>query len=250
MLFRLKAFGLHLLASMCVISVFLAFVFLIWYPEPYYKIYGVWGAIKIVVGVDLIIGPLLVLIVFNESKKASELGRDLFIIVFFQLSAFIWGVHITHAVRPSFSVFHEGTFYLFSKQDVDVARMDNKKLVPAFWQPATKVYVKPPKDKEEYNHIYAHLIDADKRPDVMYLTERYLPLIEIEKKVIDSALNIKSALKQPEKENLINAFLMGKEKELSECLFYSVKGANTHVTMVVDKLSGETIGYIEANLEY
>jgi len=250
MLFRLKAFGLHLLASMCVISVFLAFIFLVWYPEPYYKIYGVWGAIKILVGVDLFIGPLLTLIVFDESKKASVLGRDLLVIVLFQLSAFIWGVHVTHSVRPSFSVFHEGAFYLFSKQDVDVGRMETKELVPEFWQPVTKVYVKPPEDKEEYNHIYAHLIDADKRPDVMYLTERYLPLIEIKKKVIDSALNINNALKQPEKESLINAFLMKQQKTISDCLFYSVKAANTHITKVVDKQSGETIGYIDANLEY
>jgi len=250
MLFRLKAFGLHLLASMCVISVFLMFVFLIWYPEPYYKIYGVWGAIKIVVGVDLFIGPLLTLVVFDEAKKASVLARDLLVIVLLQASAFIWGVHVTYSVRPSFNVFHEGTFYLFSKQDVDIDRMVSKELVPAFWQAATKVYVKPPKDKEEYNHIYAHLIDADERPDVMYLTERYLPLIEIQKKVIDSAIDINNALKQPEKKSLINAFLMAKGKVISECLFYSVKGVNAHVTIVIDKVSGETIGYIDAILEY
>ena len=250
MLFRLKAFSLHLLASMCVISVFLTFVFLVWYPEPYYKIYGVWGAIKIVVAVDLFIGPLLTLIVFDETKKNSVLARDLLVIVLLQVSAFSWGVHITHSVRPSFNVFHEGTFYLLSKQDVDIDRMENKDLVPEFWQTATKVYVKPPIDKEEYNHIYAHLIDADERPDVMYLTERYLPLIEIQQKVIDSAIDINNALKKPEKEKLINTFLIAKGKTISECLFYSIKGANAHITIVIDKMSGETIGYIDAILEY
>jgi len=245
MLFRLKAFSLHLLASMCVISVFLTFVFLVWYPEPYYKIYGVWGAIKIVVGVDLFIGPLLTLVVFDETKKSSVLARDLFVIVLLQASAFIWGVHVTHSVRPSFNVFHEGTFYLFSKQDVDVDRMVNKDLVPAFWQAATKVYVKPPKDKEEYNHIYAHLIDSDKRPDVMYLTERYLPINDIKEKVDNSAINIDKASKNPENKKAIDSFFRLSDKTPEECRLYSIKGVNTHATLVVEKETGKNIGYID-----
>jgi len=247
---RLKAFGLHMLLSMTLITVYLTFVFFVWYQDPYYKIYDTWAAIKIVVGVDLIIGPLLTLIVFDIAKKRSVLVRDIAVIIIVQISALSWGVHVTYSVRPLFSVFHEGTFYLFSQQDVDVSRMADKTLIPAFWQSATYVYVNPPKDKDEYNHIYANLIDANERPDVMYLTERYLPLNEIREKVNESAINLTNALNNNDKKQMVDNFLKDRKTTINECSFYSIKGGNKHASIVFDKQNGLKIGYIDAILEY
>jgi hypothetical protein len=57
-----------------------------------------WKAIAMIVGIDLILGPLLTFIVFNPKK--SSLKFDLSIIALVQTAALIYGTWTIHQSRP------------------------------------------------------------------------------------------------------------------------------------------------------
>ena len=84
---KIKAALIHLFISIIVIGLFFAMVYFIWYPKPFFDISGVIEPFKLLIFVDVIVGPLLTLIVYKKGKKNLKL--DISIIAVFQLVALI-----------------------------------------------------------------------------------------------------------------------------------------------------------------
>jgi hypothetical protein len=106
---KIRAFAAHLAISAALVSALAAVVYFVWYPPPYFEFDGGWTILRMVILVDVVIGPLLTLIVFRRGKK--ELKRDLGIIGALQLMAFIYGVGLMMEYRPAFVVYAEKNFY-------------------------------------------------------------------------------------------------------------------------------------------
>ena len=96
---RFKAFAIHFAISFAIFLVVLYFILVQWYPEPLFSTDGGWRVIRIIAGVDLILGPLLTLIVFKVGKPGLKF--DLSMIVLVQSCALIWGVWTTYNERPA-----------------------------------------------------------------------------------------------------------------------------------------------------
>ena len=107
---KLKACGIHLGLSGIAFCVVLYFILLRWYPQPWFPIDGGWQGVRIMVLVDLVLGPTLTLVVFNPAKSRRALLFDFSLIGLAQISAFTWGVYAVHAQRPVAMVFWEGSF--------------------------------------------------------------------------------------------------------------------------------------------
>jgi len=105
---RFKAFAIHLLISISVISAFVIFVYYIWYDQIYLEITGVIKPLKLIVLVDVVLGPLLTLLVFKPNKKKLKL--DLSIIILFQLLAFAYGAYSIHLGKPSLVALKDNSF--------------------------------------------------------------------------------------------------------------------------------------------
>lgn len=115
---RLKAAGIHLLISgliaVCVAVITLRF----WYPGQIGQIAGGTRLFLLILGVDVVMGPLLTLIVFNIAKPRAELVRDLAVIGALQLAALGYGLYMLHAARPVAMVLEPGRFRVVSAQEV------------------------------------------------------------------------------------------------------------------------------------
>lgn len=61
----------HLLLSVVIFSLLFGILIFFWYPSPYFSASGGWEGLKIAAAVDLVLGPILTLIVFN-TKKANK----------------------------------------------------------------------------------------------------------------------------------------------------------------------------------
>ena len=68
---KLRAFAIHLIVSATVILAFLGVMFFVWYPVPYFETDGGWKVLRILAGVDVVLGPLLTLIVFKPGKPST-----------------------------------------------------------------------------------------------------------------------------------------------------------------------------------
>ena len=68
MILRVRAFLIHLSASALLAVMALAVVFGLWYPAPLHAAVGVSAIVLLLVGVDVVIGPLLTCPVVSASE--------------------------------------------------------------------------------------------------------------------------------------------------------------------------------------
>ena len=100
---RRRAFLTHLALSATIVGIACAAIFFIWYPRPYFEATGAWHVLRVLIGVDLVLGPLLTLIVFKPGKWGLKF--DLCAIALVQLAALIYGLTTIYEERPYFTVF-------------------------------------------------------------------------------------------------------------------------------------------------
>ncbi len=117
---RLRAAGIHLGLSMAVAVLAALLVFGLWYPYPYREIAGGRELFMIVVAVDVILGPLITLAIFDVKKPIRELRRDLVLVGLIQLAGLGYGLWTVSLARPAHLVFEIDRFRVVHVVDVPV----------------------------------------------------------------------------------------------------------------------------------
>src|SRR5690554_2066380 len=102
-----KAAGIHFIFSVLFIGGFIIFLNLFWY-RYLVGVTDVIEPLKLLVIVDVIIGPLLTFVVYKHGKKTLKF--DLSVIVLMQLAAFIYGAYVIYQGKPSWLVFNDSAF--------------------------------------------------------------------------------------------------------------------------------------------
>ncbi len=120
---RLKAAGIHLLASALIAALAAALVFLVWYPSPYSTLAGGTSLFLLIVAVDVVMGPALTAVAASPGKGRSELTRDLAVIVVLQLAAFGYGLYTMALARPVALVFEIDRFRVVTAADIEPAAL-------------------------------------------------------------------------------------------------------------------------------
>lgn len=111
---RLKAFGIHFLSSLAVALIIGLSFKLIYYPDFYFEVMDGWRLLLLLIGVDVVMGPLLTLVIYNPKKTKKELRRDISFVVVLQVAALIYGLHIASIARPVYTVFDGERFRIIS----------------------------------------------------------------------------------------------------------------------------------------
>lgn len=164
---KLKASLTHLTLSSVVVGSIFLIIFFAWYPYPYFEIRGAGDIVLILIGVDLVLGPLLTFIVYKPKKKS--LVFDLSVIVIIQLSALVYGVSTIYEERPYFMVFAVDRFTLLAEKDVDFSQIADQELKEKPGIGPVLVLAKMPEDLQEQQKlmtevVFEHKPDLDRRP--------------------------------------------------------------------------------------
>lgn len=148
---RFQASAIHLGLSAVVAALAGLLVFAVWYPYPYREISGGRELFLLVVTVDVILGPLITLAVFNRTKPWSELRRDLSIVALIQLAALSYGLWAVFVARPVHMVFEIDRFRVVHAIDVDLDLLTkaptNLNTLPLLGP--TVIAIRPFKDQKE-----------------------------------------------------------------------------------------------------
>ncbi len=144
---RFGAFLVHLGICAAVLAVILYFVFFWWYPGFFFDSDGGGQGLRLVLLVDLVLGPVLTLVVFDRRKP--ELKRDLTIIGTLQAVCLAAGVYVVWSERPLALVFVDGYFFSVSRDDL--ASEPALEALPGSYP--KQVYVKLPADPIEQSKI-------------------------------------------------------------------------------------------------
>jgi hypothetical protein len=147
----LKVGCIHLTVSIVVAALAAVLVFGLWYPYPYRELMGGIELFLLVVGVDVVCGPLLTMVLYNSAKLRSDLIRDLALVAVIQVVALVYGLHTVMVVRPVFLVFEVDRFSAISAMDVDKDALDKVSApwnVLPMWGPKV-IAARAPKDRDE-----------------------------------------------------------------------------------------------------
>ena len=120
---KLKALGAHLSISAVLVAIALSLMLLCWFPAPLFTTDGGGVGLKLLLLVDLVLGPLLTFVVFNPTKARRLMVLDLSVIAVLQLAAYGYGLWNIHSVRVQAVAFDEGVFHavtapLFKEQEI------------------------------------------------------------------------------------------------------------------------------------
>jgi hypothetical protein len=124
---KTRAFLIHLGISLSVFGVLAYLVAKVWYPGFFFETDGGWQGLRLLLGVDLVLGPLLTLIVYRAGKPG--LAFDLTLIGAVQVVCLAAGVWVVHGERPLAIVYVDGSFFSvtaqsFKEVDVPVPNLD------------------------------------------------------------------------------------------------------------------------------
>src|SRR5579883_2514332 len=99
---RFQAASMHLGISLAIAALVGCLIYFVWYPHPYFQVAGGSTLMLLIMGVDIVIGPLLTLVVYRAGKRG--LGFDLACISLLQACAFFYGLSVIAQARPVFVV--------------------------------------------------------------------------------------------------------------------------------------------------
>ncbi|MET3137722.1 hypothetical protein AAKU61_002084 [Undibacterium sp. GrIS 1.2] len=149
---RFRASGFHFLISTIVGLILLALCWFVWYPSPMLMAIGGHEIFLLVVGIDVVLGPLLTLVVFKVGKKGMAL--DLVIIAALQISAMSYGVSTLLEGRPAYVAALGNRFQVVQASELTDANLAKGKAILPWWGPRW-VGTKPPTDKHDISALAA-----------------------------------------------------------------------------------------------
>jgi hypothetical protein len=153
MRFRLKAFALHLIGSICALTLVLGGLYAGWYRWPGWYLTGVEHVLLIVGIVDLGIGPTLTGIIANPKKPRRTLARDIAVIAIVQVAALAYGAWTLWQGRPLYYAFSVNSLQAVQASDISSAEIAagleaSPALAPHWYSRPRWVYAPLPKDPD------------------------------------------------------------------------------------------------------
>lgn len=226
---RFKAFAIHFAISLLIFFILLYFILVQWYPEPLFSNDGGWKVIRIIIGVDLILGPLLTLIVFKSGKPGLKF--DLSMIALVQFLALTWGVWNTYNERPAALIYTLDFFtpvpaYQLAEQGITAKEL---KQFGDSWP--IIIYIDIP--KEEISQVIAKAMRAGK--PLYLLTERYQKFSKEQTSVLkENSMNLeKYVADKPELKKRYQHSLVTREAK-TNISYLALHSRDRWVTVVFD----------------
>ena len=121
---KFQAFSIHFGCSLAIALLAALLVFGLWYPYPFREISGGRDLFLLIVGVDVVMGPLITLAVFNPSKSRREKILDFSLIGLLQTGALVYGLWAVALARPVHVVFEYDRLRVVHAVDIPAELLD------------------------------------------------------------------------------------------------------------------------------
>jgi hypothetical protein len=238
---RYQAFGTHLLGSVLIALCSAALVFLVWYPTPLEEAAGVTHIFLMLLAIDVVLGPVITLIIFNPAKK--ELKYDLAIVLLIQIAALLYGLNAVFQARPVYLVYSVDRFDLVFANDLTEDKLtkvsnDQFKSLP-LGQPQIIAAQMPSDIKMRNDILFSAAAGGD---DLQHFPQFYVPYGNKKKEVL-------LKLQAIEKLNMLNhehtdkvAALIQKYANHTKGIgFLPLKGKVSDLAVIIDKENGDVL---------
>jgi hypothetical protein len=234
---RFFASSVHLLFSALIaFALFCAFWFVI-YPAPLFVAAGGVGIFLIMLGVDVIVGPLLTFAVFNKKKKSLRL--DLLVIVIFQVIALIYGLSTLWGGRPVYVVSLGPRFDLIQASEIPIENLEYAKVNLPVWGPKW-VATQKPTDAKRKQHITDSIFAG---LDYGHFPELFVEMGSNRDEVMKFAEPVTNLVKyNAGREHQISEWFVKHDIDPSRVVFQGLKARAHDMTVLLDKNTGTVLG--------
>jgi hypothetical protein len=234
---RWRAAGIHLAISVAIAFFVIAVMLFLWYPTPYFQALDGGGLLMLVVGVDVVLGPLITLIIFNTQKKSLKF--DLLCIVVIQIAALFYGVATMFQARPVYTVFSQGRFDVIIAADMDAnerAKVTDKDFKSLPLTGPRVVAMDVPSDKKEVERMLFSGLETRS------FSQYY---VDYESRAKEAAA-VSQPIAELRKTNRayaekLDTFVKGSALEDSKVGFLPLRTRNRDMTVILERESGKIL---------
>lgn len=178
---RLRFFLSHLSLSLLIAIIVVCLVFWFWYPTPLAIAVGVTHIFLILLGIDLILGPILGFLVYKEGKKTLKF--DLSVVICIQVMALMYGIYSIERARPVWLVYYANGFEVVQKNAIDNTHIDQalkEYQKPSWLQPQFVAIQAAQSINQHNNDLFEEVLG---RISLAQKPERYLDIAQIKPQI-------------------------------------------------------------------
>ncbi len=240
---RFKAFAIHIGISITIFLCLLVLLLGYWYKPPFFDLEDGPEAIRIILFVDLVLGPLLTLIIFKPGKPGLKF--DISLIAIFQISALAYGIWMVQVARPVTVFLTYDSLYITSYKAIKESAIPKDEINKIIGLEPTYFYIDLPKDQPDF---VATTIRAFKEGRAVELLYKYAEPLSFSNKEQTSTIAInmeKYTAASSEWQTILQDFMTTHKRTLATTTFLPIKGRLGRYILAVDNQSGEVIDYLK-----
>jgi len=243
---RWKASAIHLGISAAIGISVVALMLALWYPQHYFAAMGGDTLIMLLFGVDVVIGPLITLIVFDPKKK--NVRFDLAVIALLQLAALLYGCSIMFKARPVYNVFVVDRFEVIAANAIDDESREKAK--PAFQSlsltgPKLAGALEPTDPKRQADIVMSA---AGGGNDLSNLPDLFVPYDDVKARAGQAAKPLSELVNhQPQDAPVVKSFVAASGRAEDTVGYLPMRGRNRDMAVVVDRKTGDIVGIVPVN---
>ncbi len=241
---KLIATGVHFVVTLLLAAIAAALIFLVWYPDPFDYMIGGTELFVLIVGSDLVLGPLMSLVLYNSRKTRRALLVDYTLVGVLQIAALAYGVSIMADARPVYVAFSLDRYEIVLAGDLtakELAAARDPKYARVPW--TGPKYVAVVVSRADYNDAMFEALagnEEHRRPKFYRSYESQLESVRKHAKPL-AALEAK----KPRARALIEAALKGKARPKGEFKWLPVRHFRGFWTAILDDADGEVVAWVD-----
>lgn len=239
---RTRTALIHLAISGAVSAIAIALILFGWYRVPYFWLIGGPLLLVLIVGVDVILGPLMTFIVYSPRKSRKERIFDLALIGLVQALALIYGLHTSYTSRLVYAVYVDGAFHLVKATELGIEGVGASKRLEFYTPPLFgpqfigSQLPSTPKGISDLS-FYRSTGVGDYR-----VPEYYVPLAEVKQQMVGYGLDREVLFKRnPRLLQKVDAFLKNAGVEWAEVGVYPINVLESGTYTVVVNLKNASV---------
>lgn len=238
---RWKAAAIHVSISIAIGLLSAALIFGVWYPPPYSRATGALELVVLLMGIDLVLGPLITLVVFKSGKKGMRF--DLCVIALLQTCALVYGMSVVMRARPVFIVGEIDRFVLVAASDLDkadIAQATQAEFRHLPWTGPRIVGAEIPTDTASRNAL---IFSGTAGKDIDKFPKYYVDYARVAAKLLKHAKPLDALRKRhPEATPLLESWLHKHPRNAADAVWLPLVAPRNDLTMLLDRHSGDTLG--------
>lgn len=243
---RWKASAIHLGISAAIGAAIVAAMLLVWYPEPLFTAMGGNTVVMILVAVDVVLGPLITLIVFNPKKALTLIRLDLAVIAMVQLAALAYGISVVATARPVYVVFTVDRFDVVAANEIragELARVTDDRFKGIPWGKPRTIAVKSPTNPDEQVRV---IQSALRGADLQTFPQYYVPYEDLAREALRRSRPLERLRKgHPDAAGDIDATLARLGRTLADTNYLPLKGRARDFSVLLDAKTGAVVGTVK-----